>query len=145
MCMMTLQGMVSYLFWDGSSPDGNCSWVRLHALVRLNVSHLPACASDSLQAQQAAKLAQLMVFRSQLLFQQLFFHAVKTSQHPCKRWEHASQPRQLAHLARDVFVGGAHKAKGLVQVLHRAVPCVHELVLEEVCIRQIPPPPALVQ
>ena len=65
--------------------------------------------------------------------------------------EHEDQVTPLEHdelvhliLAGDVSVGRVHKTKGLVQVHQGPVIRVHELVLERVRVRQIPPPAALI-
>lgn len=54
-------------------------------------------------------------------------------------------PLQESHLARHILVRVVGEAKRLIQVVHGAVKRVHELVLEVLCIRQVPPPPALFQ
>ena len=50
----------------------------------------------------------------------------------------------LVALPADILVWRRDEAKGLVQVRHRAVERVHELVLELRVLRKVPPPPALV-
>lgn len=37
------------------------------------------------------------------------------------------------------------EAVGLVQVVHGTVVGIHELILQELCVRQVPSPPALLQ
>ena len=54
-------------------------------------------------------------------------------------------PSHESHLARHVLVRVIGEAERFIQVVHGAVKRVHELVLEVLCIRQVPPPPALLQ
>ena len=54
----------------------------------------------------------------------------------------SARPR---YLAGHVGVLVVAEAVGLVQVVHGAVKGVHELVLQELGIRQVPSPPALFQ
>lgn len=49
------------------------------------------------------------------------------------------------HLAGHVFVWCAHEAECLVQVRHGPVKGDQELVLEEFCVTQVPPAPALLK
>ena len=50
-----------------------------------------------------------------------------------------------AHLTGHILVLVVAEAVGLVQVVHGAVIGVHELVLESLCVRQVPSPPALLE
>lgn len=49
------------------------------------------------------------------------------------------------YLAGDILMLIVAEAVGLVQVVHGTVVGIHELILQELCVRQVPSPPALLQ